>query len=354
MAHVLTIIGTRPEIIKMAPLIPLLDDAFEHTFLFTGQHYSQNMVEIFLDEMGLRRPDAFLDVNDSDRDRLEEGIRAWLVGRHFDAVLVYGDTNSTLAAARAVPKEAKLVHIEAGIRSFDSRMPEEFNRIEVDRLSHYRLPPSGLGRYFLTDFEGIDPDTVEVVGNLVVDAYRQNRERILSAPLDDGLSPRGYHLLTMHRAENVDDPKRLKAILDNLARLDKPVVFPVHPRTEARMREFGLEFPVNLRILEPLGYYRFMRLMHDCELVITDSGGVQEEAVTLGVPCITLRDNTERMETVFLQAAVLYDADHRNDLDVVAADMCARRDVIRSLKNPYGEGDAAQRILRFLQDKLAG
>jgi len=346
--RIVTVIGTRPEIIKMAPLIPRLDAACDHRFVFSNQHYSRTMVDIFLEEMEVRSPDFHLHVDSSDPERLRQAIAECLAELAPDAVIVYGDTNSTLAAAQAAPAGAAVCHIEAGIRSFDSRMPEERNRIETDRLSHWRLAPTGLASYFLTDFEGYDPATVKVVGNLVVDAYRRFAARIAARPLPAGLSPRGYYLLTMHRTENVDDPERLKRLLDNLALLGKPVVFPVHPRTERRMREFGLRFPENLRCSEPLGYFDFMQLFRNCDVIITDSGGVQEEAITLGAPCVTLRDNTERMETVFLGANALYDADRRLDLDRVVAGMAEGRERIRGLRNPYGDGDAAERIMSFL------
>ncbi len=344
-----TVIGTRPEIIKMAPLIPLLDDSFEHTFLFTSQHYSSNMVEIFLNEMGVRRPDRFLNVADSDVNKLEAAIRPALEELNPKWLLIYGDTNSTLAAARAAGPDTAIVHIEAGIRSFDERMPEERNRIETDGLSKWRLAPTGLAKYFLTDYEGYPAQSIEVVGNLVVDAYYRNRDRILAAPLPEGLTAGQYCLLTMHRAENVDDPERLKDIMESLAQIPMTVVFPVHPRTEKRMRDFGLTWPENLRTSEPIGYYPFMRMMADCYVIITDSGGVQEEAITLGVPCVTLRDNTERMETVFLKANQLYDAAHRRDLHEVVQQMAGQRERIQKLTNPFGNGDSAERILAFLQ-----
>ena len=346
---VVTVFGTRPEIIKMAALIPLLDQEFEHTFVFSNQHYSKNMVEIFLSEMEVRQPDIFLGVDSSDVDKLTAAVKKALIDLSPDVVLVYGDTNSTLATARALPDGAKLVHIEAGIRSFDKRMPEEFNRIETDRLSSLRLAPTGLSKYFLTELEDYPSESVEVVGNLVVDAFHKYREKIEKTSLPDGLKPREYCLLTMHRTENVDDPVRLKALLENLETIKQPVIFPIHPRTEKRMREFGLKFPENLKLFEPMGYFQFMKLQLECNVVITDSGGIQEEAVTLGVPCITLRDNTERQETVFINSNLLYSADYRKDLYKVVDDIAGRRKEIQNLKNPYGTGDSAKKIIVALK-----
>jgi UDP-N-acetylglucosamine 2-epimerase len=350
--RVCTVIGTRPEIIKMAPLIPLLDERFEHTFLFTSQHYSRNMVEIFLEEMDVRRPDRFLGVDSSDHAALEAALVKPLADARPDVILVYGDTNSTVACARAKPAGAKLIHLEAGIRSFDLRMPEEHNRIETDRLADWRLAPSGLAKYFLVDLEGYDPATCPVVGNLVVDAYRRYQPKIEAEPLLDGLTPGAFCVLTMHRAENVDEPVRLKALLESLAGVNMPIIFPVHPRTEKRMLEFGLSFPKNLRTLEPVGYLQFMKLMTQASVIVTDSGGIQEEALTIGTPCVTLRDNTERMETVFLGANVLYDGDHRRDLGNVVTEMVKRRDMIAALKNPYGDGHTSEKVVALLADEI--
>ncbi len=347
-----TVIGTRPEIIKMAPLIPLLDKHFEHHFVFTSQHYSENMVEIFLNEMDVRRPDSFLHVDSSELDLLEQAIGAELAKLQPDLLLIYGDTNSTLAAARSIPEKTKVVHIEAGIRSFDKRMPEELNRIETDRISHFKLAPTGLAKYFLTDLEGYKEDGIAVVGNLVVDAYRIHEEKIAATALPFDLKENGYYLLTMHRKENVDLADRLKGILESLAKLSKPVIFPVHPRTRKRMVEFGMEFPDNLRCIDPIGYFQFMRLMRSCDVVITDSGGIQEEAITLGIPCVTLRDNSERMETVFLKANILYDADHRRDLEKVVEEMSKNRPEIQKLTNPYGDGHSAEKIVDYLLREL--
>jgi len=342
---VITVIGTRPEIIKLSPLIPMLDEQFEHTFVFSGQHYSKNMVQIFLDQMQVRQPDIFLQVDSSDVGSLEKALTKEFEKLDGDIVLVYGDTNSTIAAARSIKEGMKLVHIEAGIRSFDLRMPEERNRIETDKLSHLMLPPTGLAKYFLTDYEGYSEDKIEVVGNLVVAAYFKYKDQIDAAPLPENIEPESYCLMTLHRTENVDDPVRFDRILKNIAKLNCPVVFPVHPRTQKRMEEYGISFPSNVVPLEAMGYFEFMRLLSECKVVITDSGGVQEEAITVGVPCITVREDTERMETVFLGASVLYDAAHRMDMDVLVEEMAQKREYIRNLKNPYGDKTSPQLVI---------
>ena len=348
-----SVIGVRPEIIKMAPLIPLLDQHFKHEFLFTSQHYSKNMVEIFLTEMKVRQPDEFLDVRSSDRELLESAIHETLARRKPELVVVYGDTNSTLAATRAAKRLGiKVCHLEAGLRSFDERMPEEYNRIQTDRLCDFHMAPTGLAKYFLTDYEGLPESGIRVVGNLVVDACLHFRPRMEEQPLLQKLAETPFCLLTLHRTENVDDPARLRNILDNLAQVPFPILLPVHPRTEQRMKQFGFDFPVNLCCMEPIGYLSFLRQLSACHVVLTDSGGIQEEAITLGVPCITLRDNTERMETVFLGANMLYDADHRRDLADFVAVMASRRESIRAIKNPYGDGHTAERIVTFIKENV--
>lgn len=340
-----TVIGTRPEIIKLAPLIPLLDEQFEHTLVFSGQHYSKNMVQIFFDEMQVRQPDIFLKVESSDLKLLEKAVKEQLQKLEADFVLVYGDTNSTIAAARSIRNGSKLVHIEAGIRSFDLRMPEERNRIETDKLSDLHLPPTGLAKYFLTDYEGFSEDTIEVVGNLVVASYLKYKDQIDRTPLPIGLKPQNYCLMTMHRTENVDDPVRLDRMMKNISKIPYSVVFPIHPHTQKRFDEFHIAIPQNIIPLEALGYFQFMKLLSECKLIITDSGGVQEEAITVGVPCITIRENTERMETVFLGASVLFDSGHRMDLNDVVEEMIGKRGFIKKLKNPYGDERSPQLVI---------
>lgn len=347
-SKVVTVIGTRPEIIKLAPLIPLLDKAFDHTFIFTGQHYSANMVDVFFDELNVRHPDVWLNVASSDDVLLEEAIKAELDKYHVDYLVIYGDTNSTLAAARAAGPNVSIVHLEAGIRSFDLRMKEELNRIETDKLSTFRLAPTILAQYFLTELERYPQHSVKVVGNLVVDTYYMYEDKINDTPLVDGLNENDYSLLTLHRKENVDDPKRLASIIRNVARIKSQVVLPIHPRTRSNLDVYGIELPKNVMAIPPQGYFEFMRLLKSCKVVLTDSGGVQEEAITLKVPCITLRDNTERMETVYLGANELYEAEKREDLAELVEKASGRKKFIESLKNPYGDGASASRIVKFL------
>lgn len=346
--RVVTVAGTRPELIKLAPLIPLLDERCDHVYLFTGQHYSPSMVQVFLDELDARGPDRFLDVGSSDPDALTEATTAAMRELAPDLILAYGDTNSTLAAGLAAQTlGVPLVHIEAGIRSFDRTMPEEVNRVRVDEIAALRLAPTGLATWFLTAFEGRDGVTSPAVGNLVVDAWRRHRPLIDARPGPAIEGP--YAVLTMHRQATVDDPEVLGRALAELGSLDLRILFPVHPRTTARMESFGLSWPDNLVATEPMGYLDFCRAMAGAEVLLTDSGGVQEEAITLDIPCVTLRPNTERMETVFLGANRLFDLAHDTDLARVVREAQAAHAVRPYKINPFGDGRAAERIAALVE-----
>ncbi len=346
--RVVTVAGTRPELIKLAPLVPLLDERFESTYLFTGQHYSPSMVQIFLDELDARPPDRFLDVGSSDLKALTQATTAAFRVIAPDIVLTYGDTNSTLAAALAARAlGVPMLHIEGGIRSFDRSMPEEVNRVKVDAIAALRLAPTGLATWFLTAFEGLAAATCPAVGNLVVDAWRRHRPLIDARPAPAIESP--YAVLTMHRQATVDDPVVFARALAELSAIDLPILFPVHPRTQARLDSFGLSWPANIRACAPLGYLDFCRAMSGATVLLTDSGGVQEEAISLDIPCVTLRPNTERMETVFLGANRLFDL-HR---DVGLAGLAARAVEQHAQRpyrmNPFGDGRAAERIVAILE-----
>jgi UDP-N-acetylglucosamine 2-epimerase (non-hydrolysing) len=346
--RVATVCGTRPELIKLAPLVPELSSRFEHHYLFTGQHYSPNMVQVFVDELDAPSPDSFLDVGTSDQDALTAATTAQLREFAPDVVVTYGDTNSTLAGARAaVAVGAILLHVEAGIRSFDRSMPEELNRVIVDELSDLRLAPTGLAAWFLTVFENRAPATCPAVGNLAVDAWLRHRDLIAARP---GPGIEGdYAVMTLHRQATVDDPVVLARALEELGQLPMPILFPVHPRTAARIEAFGLSWPDNLQVCEPIGYLDFCRAMSGAVILLTDSGGVQEEAISLDIPCITLRPNTERMETVFVGGNRLFD---------LARDTGLAGDVERALEshgnrpykvNPFGSGYAAARITSVIE-----
>ncbi len=350
--RVATVCGTRPELIKLAPLVPELAARFDHRYLFTGQHYSPSMVQVFVDELAAPAPDRFLDVGNSEVDQLTAATADALSDFGADVVVTYGDTNSTLAGARAARDAgAILLHVEGGIRSFDRSMPEEVNRVVVDELSHIRLAPTGLATYFLTALENCPPVTCPAVGNLVVDAYVRHKDLVAArpAPAIDG----PYAVMTLHRQATVDDPVVLGRALKELGSLPMTILFPVHPRTTARMESFGLSWPDNFVVSEPIGYLDFCRAMAGATILLTDSGGVQEEAITLDLPCITLRPNTERMETVFLGGNRLFDLARDTGLAQDVADALASHDRRPHKVNPYGTGHATARIVATIE-LLAG
>ena len=352
-----TVLGTRPEIIKMAPLIPRLDKLFKHFLIISNQHFSQNMMNIFLDQMKIRHPDYALGVNSSDVKKLIPAIKTCLSKIKPDVTMIYGDTNTTRAAALANYKKSALVHIEAGLRSFDKTMPEERNRIEADRISDYRLAPTNLSKYFLTDLEGYNPETIRVVGNLIVDTYHLYKKEIKRSGIVEKMGLKNFALLTLHRQENVDRQEMILKVLRHLGRCKKQLVFPVHPRTAKKLKRLshkvpaGSKLPKNILFIEPLGYFDFMKLLSHSSIVITDSGGVQEEAITLKKPCVTLRKNTERWETLILRANVLCDIDANANMNEAIDKMEKRTSRIKRLNNPYGNGDTADKIVRFLQER---
>ena len=356
MIRIATVCGTRPELIKLAPLVPLLADRFKHTYLFTGQHYSPNMVRIFVDELDAPAPDRYLDVGHSGVDALQAATGAALAEAEAELVLVYGDTNSTLAGTRAARSlGVPVLHLEAGIRSFDKTMPEERNRIEVDALSALRLAPTRLAAWFLESIEGYTPDGNPVVGNLVVDALMKHRA-IAEArphPMGSAVGSRPYAVVTLHRQATVDDPEVFARLLAEFGALDMDLYFPVHPRSMARFEEFGLAWPSNLHVVEPVGYLDFIRAMSGAALLLTDSGGVQEEAVCLGIPCITLRPNTERMESVFIGSNRLFDPSVDSGLAELVSHGLHSRSLQQRRVNPYGDGRAAERVTALLE-RLAG
>ena len=307
------VVGARPNFMKMAPIIDALRGVpgMEPRLIHTGQHYDEAMSRVFFDDLDLPKPDVFLGVGSANHseqtarvmiefDRVVEAARP-------DFVLVVGDVNSTMATALVAAKRLiPLGHVEAGLRSFDRTMPEEVNRIVTDILSDLLFITSEDAAENLAH-EGIDAKKVRFVGNVMIDSLLKHRERALktSSALETfGLKPRRYVLVTLHRPSNVDGKDSLESLLGVLIRLseERPVVFPVHPRTRARIAEFGLQGTVdahrNLKLVEPQGYLDFLRLLDAAELVLTDSGGIQEETTVLGVPCLTIRPNTERPITI--------------------------------------------------------
>ena len=345
------VLGTRPEIIKMAPVIKELQRRRADFFvLHTGQHYSYGLDRVFFEQLKLPAPRYNLEAGSgthaAETAKMLVGIEGVLLEARPGIVLVEGDTNSVLAGALTAAKLGiRVGHVEAGLRSYDRRMPEEINRVLTDHLSDLLFAPTPGARATLLG-EGIADEKISVTGNTIVDAVRQNlalaegRGNVLA---DLKLEAKKYLLVTLHRQENVDDDARFTSILRGLEELSGalglPVLYPVHPR--ARKRMSGLNLEPRLTLVEPVDYFAFLQLENKARLVLTDSGGVQEEACILGVPCVTLRDNTERPETVAVGANVLAGAAPEKILSC-AREMLARD---RCWENPFGDGRAAVRIV---------
>ncbi|OPY48297.1 MAG: UDP-N-acetylglucosamine 2-epimerase [Methanosaeta sp. PtaU1.Bin016] len=350
------ILGTRPEIIKMAPVIRECERRGQDYFvLHTGQHYSYDMDKVFFEELELPAPEYNLDAGSGSHaeqtGKIMAGIEKVLMKEQPKVVLVQGDTNTVLAGALAASKlHIKVGHVEAGLRSYDRSMPEEINRVVADHISDYLFVPTEIARGNLQK-EGISQDKILVTGNTIVDSVYQSREiaeRKVDVLKDLGLRPNEYILVTAHRAENVDSQERLGEILKGLELIGRgfsmPLVFPVHPRTRKMVQEFGFELD-GIRAIEPLGFLEFLQLEANARLALTDSGGVQEEACILGVPCVTLRDNTERPETLDVGSNVLAGADALRMVER-AKQMMQQGN---GWKNPFGDGKAGERILEHLR-----
>jgi UDP-N-acetylglucosamine 2-epimerase (non-hydrolysing) len=351
------VVGARPNFVKMAPVVAAMrerEPEATHVLIHTGQHLDPEMSEVFVDELGLPAPDYRLGVGPGSHAvqtaRAMERLEEVLVHERPDLAIVPGDVNSTLAAALVLVKLGiPYAHLEAGLRSFDRTMPEEVNRIVADRfadvlLAHSDEPVENLER------EGIDPARVHLVGNTMVDALVMCEERFRDrrAARARGLEPRGYVLVTLHRPALVDGPLLARTI-DELAALSGryPVVFPVHPRTRARLDAGSIAAP-GLVLLEPLGYLDFLSLTADAGAVLTDSGGVQEETSYLGVPCFTLRDATERPVTVRLGTNTVLGLDPARIAEV---DLPEHPPPIPAI--PGWDGRAAERAATVLAGALA-
>lgn len=347
------ILGTRPEIIKMSPVVRACEnEGIDYHILHTGQHYSYEMDRIFFEELELPESDHNLDVGSGTQaeqtGRMLSGIESILLREDPNLVLVQGDTNTVLAGALAASKlHIPIGHVEAGLRSYDRTMPEEINRVLADHLSTHLYAPTDDATGNL-EKEGIT-EGVFVTGNTVVDAAYQNMEisKASRNPFEElGLSEGEYFLVTAHRQENVDSKDRLTGILKGLRSIrdefDIPVVFPAHPRTQKMLRLFSLASN-DIDIINPVGYLDFLQLESGARLVLTDSGGVQEETCILGVPCVTLRENTERPETVKVGSNVLVGTDPAKMVDAVRAMDAVKRD----WQNPYGDGKSGERIVNL-------
>jgi len=346
------ILGTRPEIIKMSPIIrECKKRGIDYFTLHSGQHYSYEMERIFFEELELPLPKYNLEVGSGSQanqtGKIMIGIEKVLEDERPDVVLVQGDTNTVLAGALAASKmRIKVGHVEAGLRSFDRRMPEEINRVVADHVSEYLFAPTKAASENLLQ-EGVPEGKILITGNTIVDSVHQNLDiarKKANALKRLGLKEKDYFLATAHRAENVDKKERLQEILKGFSMIAKefslPVIFPIHPRTRKQIEEFGFDLD-GVRAINPMGFLEFLQLESNARLVLTDSGGVQEETCILGVPCVTLRDNTERPETLTVGSNLLAGADTQKILEKVSIMMCADNGWV----NPFGDGNASGRIL---------
>ena len=353
---IMSIVGARPNFIKMSPVIKEIGKRnLEHILVHTGQHYDEEMSKIFMDELKLSQ---FENLN------VGSGTHGYQTGKMLielekvmlrecpDIVLVSGDVNTTLAGTLAAVKlHIPVAHIEAGLRSFDNRMPEEINRILTDHCSDFLFCPTETAVINLKK-EGIVDDRIFLVGDTMVDACFQNLEiaKRTSTVFKKYEIKNDYFFATVHRPENTDDETRLKNIVDAFVSMDTQIVFPVHPRTVKKLKEFGflekLENAKNILMIDPVGYLDSLMLISKATLILTDSGGIQKEAFILRVPCVTLRDNTEWVETVELGGNILVGADKNKILKGVTS---MPDNLPKNVKNPFGDGKASERICKILE-----
>jgi UDP-N-acetylglucosamine 2-epimerase (non-hydrolysing) len=361
---IVNVVGARPNLMKIAPLMDAFATApeIEPLLVHTGQHYDANMSDLFFRQLGIPEPDLNLGVGSASHAvQTAEIMRAFepvVEQRRPDAVLVVGDVNSTIACGLvAVKLGIKLVHVEAGLRSFDREMPEEINRVLTDAISDLLFCTEQSGVDNLRR-EGIADAKIHLVGNVMIDTLLRHRQRAEQSRVLDalGVAAGGYAVLTLHRPSNVDDPAVLTKLLDVLEVViaEQPLIFPVHPRTRQKLEQFGLASRIAaqpaLKLVDPIGYLDFLKLMAHARVVLTDSGGIQEETTILGVPCLTLRENTERPVTAEIGTNRIVGQQPDRILaayrEVMANGGAAGR------TPPLWDGRAAERIVAVLRDAL--
>jgi UDP-N-acetylglucosamine 2-epimerase (non-hydrolysing) len=361
---VINVVGARPNFMKVAPIVAAMKqrpDRFQPLVVHTGQHYDAAMSDSFFRDLNLPQPDTHLGVGSGSHAvqtaAVMERFEPVVLREKPDWVLVVGDVNSTIACALVCVKlGVKVAHVEAGLRSRDRTMPEEINRLLTDQIADLLFTPSHDADANLRA-EGIPEERIRFVGNVMIDSLQQNLERARqsSARADLGISDIDYAVMTLHRPSNVDFPGTFARILDALetitARL--PVVFPVHPRTRKTIAELGLSDRVsamkNLRVIDPLGYLDFLNLYSGSRLVLTDSGGIQEETTALGIPCLTLRENTERPITVEMGTNVVVGTDPEKIVNAAAAALNGAGKTI-ARQPPLWDGHTSERILDVLEE----
>jgi UDP-N-acetylglucosamine 2-epimerase (non-hydrolysing) len=366
MLKVINVVGARPNFMKVAPIVEAMKrraESFAPLVVHTGQHYDARMSDAFFRDLGLPEPDVYLGVGSGSHAQqtaaVMQSFEPVVLKEKPDWALVVGDVNSTLACALVCSKlNIKVAHVEAGLRSRDRTMPEEINRLLTDQIADLLLTPSQDADANLLA-EGIPADKIRFVGNVMIDSLFSQLKRAEGSGVrqDLGIEGQDYAALTLHRPSNVDDPATFARILDALEAISRrlPVVFPVHPRTRARLSEFGFGERVarceNLRLIEPLGYLDFLRLYSGARLVLTDSGGIQEETTALSIPCLTLRENTERPITVEMGTNKIVGTDTERITRAAFASLDEERSPAKTARvPPLWDGRTADRILDALEE----
>ena len=350
---IMTIVGARPQFIKAAVVSRAFEEHrpdVQEIIVHTGQHYDANMSDVFFDELDIPRPDYNLGIGGGNHGqntgRMMEKLESLMMDIQPDWVLVYGDTDSTLAGALAAAKlHVPVAHVEAGLRSFNRKMPEEINRVMTDHIADILFAPTETGRTNLLD-EGIAEDKIKLVGDVMYDAtlFYKQKARKPDLPAELGIQGGDFVLCTIHRAENTDDPQRLKSIFQGLRDSGETIVLPMHPRTKAKLADYGIFVPENICVIDPVGYLEMVWLEANCQLVATDSGGVQKEAYFFEKPCVTMRDETEWVELVEAGWNRLVGADAASIVSAIEARMSG--DDSEAL---YGNGHTGEKIVKCLQ-----
>jgi len=363
-AEIHLVAGARPNFMKIAPLLTELEKrpGFRPVLIHTGQHYDKAMSRAFFEDLEIRPPDVNLGVGSGSQarqtGRIMQAYEELVIDGPPDLVMVVGDVNSTVACSLVAAKlHIPVAHVEAGLRSFDRTMPEEINRILTDAISDYLFTTCSDADQNLLR-EGIAPEKVFFVGNVMIDSLMRVREKARRSDVLErlGLEERGFALMTLHRPSNVDREATLRGILEAVERVQNhlPVVFPVHPRSRKMFGRFGLEERIDglegLKVIDPLGYIDFVRLMDRARLVLTDSGGIQEETTVLGIPCLTLRENTERPVTVHQGTNRLTGPDPERI--VAEAEKILREELPGTHRPPLWDGAAADRIVTILSERM--
>ncbi|HBV86858.1 MAG TPA: UDP-N-acetylglucosamine 2-epimerase (non-hydrolyzing) [Desulfosporosinus sp.] len=351
---IITVLGARPQFIKAAPLSEALRKRHEEKIVHTGQHYDYQMSDVFFEELGIPKPDYFLGVGSKQHGaqtgEMLTGVEEVLLKEKPDWVLVYGDTNSTLAGALAASKlHIPIAHVEAGLRSYNRLMPEEVNRVLTDHVSTLMFCPTDQAVKNLS-LEGLTKGVVRT-GDVMADALYYHARRAEERSMMETLRypKKSYLLATVHRAENTDDPSRLAGIINAFAQIEGQIVLPLHPRTRKLLQDHRLTIPENVEVIEPVGYLEMILLEKEAELILTDSGGVQKEAYLWKVPCVTLRDETEWVETVQTGWNTLTGA--KTEAIVDAVKNYRNQPLPPYLENLYGNGRASEEIVAQMEKR---